>query len=238
MSTKFRCMGLLLFFFGWGTVSAEGVKPDPLKVFLGIVSRYEPRPEGGREIVKEVASGGPAARAGLRVGDHILGIGGRPHRAASLSALLDSLGWIKAGEPVQLDVLRDGKRMTLELTPEASPPGRQAALRRFLDECRDTGGCNELCSSEEPIAEEVSLRSFVAAHGQVEMTFTKDPRTQEPILARSQPELPAGWDFRSDPIFRDGPMLGSIRNLLGSRAEVKAIYAQKEPGRFSLELKP
>jgi hypothetical protein len=222
-----------------GCITATGSAAPatgPLKVFLGITGRFEPSPTGGRELVAEVVQGGPADRGGVQKGDWILGFGGKPHTASSLSALLDSLGWIEAGKPLELDILRQGKQLRLTLVPELATPGQQAALLSFLEECRKKGGCNELCSSEE-VAPEISLRQFAAEHGEVRLVFIKDPATGEPKLLKSQPALPSRWEFRTDPVFSDGHFLVSVRHLLEKNAEVTAVYQQKEPGRFSLALK-
>jgi serine protease DegS len=61
-------------------------------------------------VIAGVASGGPAARAGLLVGDVLLGVAGEPvEDAASLRGAL-----AKAGDPVCLRVMRGGEVREIE----------------------------------------------------------------------------------------------------------------------------
>jgi S1-C subfamily serine protease len=69
----------------------------------------------GYLVVTSVASHGPAASAGLRVGDVIEQIGGRP--AASGDEVLDAAR-LSTAEP--LAIRRDGKPEILELQFESS----------------------------------------------------------------------------------------------------------------------
>lgn len=224
------CSGLALPLLGEGA-------PNPSKVFLGIASRYEPKGDGGRELVLGVTPNSPADRGGVKEGDWILGLNGKRYTARSLSALIDSMGWIEPGKPLQLNVLRQGRELVLELVPEQASSGQQTSLLSFLDDCRrKPEGCNELCSEEAPV-EALSLRQLAEENGEVVLTFGADLASGEPVLLRSDPTLFKGWDFRADPIFSDGEVLRSIRSLLKGHSEVKAVYKATEPGRFSLALK-
>jgi putative serine protease PepD len=63
--------------------------------------------------VASVASGGPAADAGLKSGDVITGLGGKSvEDSSSLSGLVDAH---KAGETVSVTVRRDGQDKTLQV---------------------------------------------------------------------------------------------------------------------------
>jgi S1-C subfamily serine protease len=66
--------------------------------------------------VLSVAEGGPAARAGLRVGDWILTLDGQP--TASVDALLRLLGPDHIGRPATLALLRGREPLTLVVDPE------------------------------------------------------------------------------------------------------------------------
>jgi hypothetical protein len=234
---RWRWLCLLLLCGCWCQSVQGETAAGPLRVFLGITSRYEPTAANGRELVIEVAPDGPAARGGILPGDRILGFNGRLHSAPSLSTLLESLGWIEPGKPLQVDLLRQGLPLRLTIVPEPTVPGRQAALSSFLEECRKVGGCNQLCSPEDVRAPEISLQQLAAMHGEVALVFTKDPATGQPSLAASEPALPAGWQYQSDQTFQDGEVLKSIRGLLQNHSKVTVVYSQKEPGRFSLALK-
>lgn len=69
--------------------------------------------------VTEVAPGSPAAAAGLRVGDIIVGLDGRP--VAGPGDLVELLQRAGIGVGVQLEVERQGRRSTLRATPAVRP---------------------------------------------------------------------------------------------------------------------
>lgn len=60
--------------------------------------------------VKQVQEGTPAAKAGLKVGDVIVGLDGVPIRTAT--QLISSLAQREPGEKVRIEVIRDRKRQT------------------------------------------------------------------------------------------------------------------------------
>lgn len=64
----------------------------------------------------QVLDDSPAASAGLQVGDHIVSVGGR--ELADWSAFV-SVVRDHAGQPLTVEIERDGERKTLDLTPES-----------------------------------------------------------------------------------------------------------------------
>ncbi|HEX5068489.1 MAG TPA: trypsin-like peptidase domain-containing protein [Myxococcota bacterium] len=66
--------------------------------------------------VLSLSEGGPAARAGLRVGDWILSLDGKP--TGSLDALVRLLGPEHIGRPAQVTLLRGRERLSLTIHPE------------------------------------------------------------------------------------------------------------------------
>jgi hypothetical protein len=64
-------------------------------------------------LVRRLVPDGPSDRAGLRAGDILLSIAGRPVTTGTLGEVLSQIG---AGEPVDVRLVRDGERMTLPLT--------------------------------------------------------------------------------------------------------------------------
>lgn len=84
---------------------------------LGVVVATQPSRggAGGGAGVREIPSDGPARRAGVRPGDIIISLGGRPVRSNSdLLALLDESA---IGRDMELKVLRKGKEVTLTVRP-------------------------------------------------------------------------------------------------------------------------
>ena len=62
----------------------------------------------------------PARRAGLKPRDRIIAIAGQPSNALTeerLPALRRMIGLLPKGETVEFDVMRDGKKMVVEITP-------------------------------------------------------------------------------------------------------------------------
>ncbi len=85
---------------------------DRKRAMLGIAVRHE---KDGTTVVA-VTPDSPAERAGVKVGDVITDISARSmtfHGTAPAD-----LAWLRAGEPVELTVLRDGKTLHLKATPE------------------------------------------------------------------------------------------------------------------------
>ncbi|MBL8258497.1 MAG: DegQ family serine endoprotease [Candidatus Competibacteraceae bacterium] len=63
-------------------------------------------------VIAQVSPRSAAARAGLKEGDVVLTINGRPVRDSG--ALRNVIGLLEVGEPVRLDILRDGKPQTID----------------------------------------------------------------------------------------------------------------------------
>lgn len=76
-------------------------------------------PVSAGALIAAVESGGPAARAGLRAGDIITGVGGtKLGQSQSLRSLLLEY---QPGDTITLDVLRDGKPLSLDITLGTRP---------------------------------------------------------------------------------------------------------------------
>ena len=88
----------------------------------------------GPPLVNDVLPDKPARAAGLRVGDRILAIDGKPARSPGDVATATNA---HPGEPLRFSVLRDGGQLDLELTPEATEQdGRRigiAGMRLAVD---------------------------------------------------------------------------------------------------------
>ena len=94
--------------------SAEGSR-DTLRAYLGTIPDYTT--EGTGVKISGVRAGGPADKAGLKGGDVIVEFGGQ--QIANIYDYTYALDAVKIGEPVEVVVLRDGKRVKLTVTPEA-----------------------------------------------------------------------------------------------------------------------
>ena len=88
---------------------------DTLRAYLGTIPDYTT--EGTGVKLSGVRAGGPADKAGLKGGDVIVEFGGQ--KITNIYDYTYALDAVKIGEPVEVVVLRDGKRVKLAITPEA-----------------------------------------------------------------------------------------------------------------------
>lgn len=104
--------------------ATEGALPGARRIGVRVqamtpeLRRHFEAPEDRGLLVGRVDPGRPAARAGLRVGDVILAAGGEPQRRPY--DLIRVVGRAPTGKALPLEVLRDGKRLTLSVEPEGA----------------------------------------------------------------------------------------------------------------------
>jgi Peptidase family M28/PDZ domain/PA domain len=92
-----------------GRVRAAG---QALATYLGSIPEYGTQADG--VVLAGVAEGSPAALAGLRQGDVIIALANR--KILTVEDLTDALQGKKAGDEVEITVLRVGKTLTLKAT--------------------------------------------------------------------------------------------------------------------------
>jgi Zn-dependent M28 family amino/carboxypeptidase len=88
---------------GPGDFPRLGIRPDYTDDKAGV-------------LVGGVSDGGPAERGGVKAGDRIVELGGRPVK--SLEAYMTLLRENKRGQEIEVVVVRGGKRVRLKVTPE------------------------------------------------------------------------------------------------------------------------
>ena len=76
-------------------------------------------------LVKDVVPGGPSDKAGIQAGDVVLAANGQS--VSSNSELTRIVGMARAGEPIHLKVLRDGKNLNVEVKSGVRPTEAQLA---------------------------------------------------------------------------------------------------------------
>ena len=96
------------------STSASGSREN-LRAYLGTVPDYTS--EGSGVKLSDVRGGSPAAKGGLKGGDVIVEFGGQ--KIANIYDYTYALDAVKIGQPVNIVVMRDGKRMPLTVVPEA-----------------------------------------------------------------------------------------------------------------------
>jgi hypothetical protein len=83
-----------------------------MSVTLGVMPDYADESKAGMKL-SDVREGGPAAKAGIKGGDVIVGIGGKP--IGTIYDYMESLGRYKPGDSVDVQVKREGKDVTLRV---------------------------------------------------------------------------------------------------------------------------
>jgi hypothetical protein len=84
------------------------------RVSLGTIPNYADQSDGMK--LDGVRSGSPAERAGLKAGDIVTRLGKTPVK--NVYDYTYALGELRAGEAVEIMIRRDGREMTLKITPE------------------------------------------------------------------------------------------------------------------------
>ena len=95
-------------------------KSDPqqrtgFNVYLGTIPNYADSNDGLK--LDGVRDDSPAAKAGLKAGDKVVKLAGR--EVKNVYDYTYALGEMKAGQEYEVEVMRDGKRLTMKITPEA-----------------------------------------------------------------------------------------------------------------------
>jgi serine protease DegQ len=96
---------------GWIGVEPADLSPELMETF-GV------KAERG-VLITGVLQNGPAAQAGVRPGDVIVDVGGKP--IANVSELLSTVAALKPGEPAKFRVLRRDEPIALTVTPGLRP---------------------------------------------------------------------------------------------------------------------
>jgi serine protease Do len=98
---------------------------DDLAAALGL-------PKNSGEIIARAEPGGPAARAGVRAGDVVTRVNGT---AVSPDTTLSYLvANVRPGQQARLDIIRDGKPVTVTVTTAVRPPEEQLAQAGGADD--------------------------------------------------------------------------------------------------------
>lgn len=96
-----------------GYLGVEIGNVDPFREAMGL-------PAGTRgALINSVTPGGPADRSGLRYGDVVVAMNGQP--ILTSSELTRRVGQARAGDTLRLEVLRDGRRQTVNVRSGTRP---------------------------------------------------------------------------------------------------------------------
>jgi serine protease Do len=104
----------------YGRVRRPGMGIDVQSVTASLAEALRLPTESG-VIVADVVPGGPAASAGLKISDLIESIDGAP--VANASSFAMDMYLLQIGEPAHLGIVRDGKKLTLDVPVTEENPG-------------------------------------------------------------------------------------------------------------------
>jgi hypothetical protein len=217
---------------------------------IGVSIAYDQDREGGA-VIQAVQGGSPAAAADLRAGDVVTHVAGRsltdPLDDADAEAALDAdrplavqrfvrrVGDLEPDTPTELTLLRDGRPMVVEITPEpaglavgfAGADGTESpwvGSYRFVpeDDLPELYGLRGDSLREGLDSLRVRLRRGLEPLREMRLRFERDD-AENPTLYRFQvPGGDAAASFFGDTIgwmdFRDG-VWGSVRGLESLRDE-------------------
>ncbi len=98
-----------------------GALPPPPRALLGLSVSEESRADGA--LVLTVSPGGAAAEAGIREGDVLVTLDGRDltQDASPGRALVTQMRQVTPDRPLRVELLREGRRMALQVTPRSGP---------------------------------------------------------------------------------------------------------------------
>ena len=97
----------------YATAKAEANTRTTFRISLGTVPSYGESTDGLK--LDAVREGSPAATAGLKAGDKIVKLAGRDIR--NVYDYTQALSEMKAGQEYEVELLRDGQRLKLKVTP-------------------------------------------------------------------------------------------------------------------------
>src|SRR5207247_11414820 len=98
-----------------GAKSESQGRSTGFRVYLGTIPNYADSNDGLK--LDGVRDDSPAAKAGLKAGDRVVKMAG--HDVKNVYDYTYALGEMKAGQEYEVELIRDGKRMTLKITPAA-----------------------------------------------------------------------------------------------------------------------
>ncbi|MDQ7814044.1 MAG: trypsin-like peptidase domain-containing protein [Brevundimonas sp.] len=191
------------------TVEALGLEPNAKVAYIG-----------------EVTPGGPADSAGLQLGDIVIRMNGQP--ILGRNDLTRRIGQVRPGETVRLEVLRDGRRQTVNVRAGTRPP--ESELSASQDGSEGPNGPVQPQAGEEaagltvvPMSDAVRRRYSIPDN--VEGLVVTTARTIGDL--RFQP----GYVIRRS-------ATGVIRTPEDLRAAVSAARAADRPGTYLIVWTP
>ena len=105
-----------------GQVTRGWIGVEPQELSAELAQAFSVKAENG-VIITGVLQNGPAAQAGMRPGDVVTAVAGRPVK--NVSELLGAVAALKPGEPTKLSIERRDQRSELNITPGKRPAAKR-----------------------------------------------------------------------------------------------------------------
>lgn len=134
---RFLCVAVCLAWIACASPSRAQDAPEAPRPWLGVQTRLDTTIPGARVYVAN--AGSPAALAGIQDDDVIQTVDGVT--IADASALVAAISQRAVGSSVRLTVLRDRRRLTLNITLAGAPSPRRYAVGEVF---RDCDACPEM----------------------------------------------------------------------------------------------
>lgn len=155
-----------------------GAADGPRAIF-GLETRCEKSADGqGRARVDAVGPEGPAARAGFKLADRLLSLGGKPVCATHDLDYMRSLAAFKPGVPIAAEVLRGKDLLRLELVPAPASADHLAALAQWMEKlrlCFEDGICQPCMTPSESCAAQTDEMRLLEAAEELERKVKSHP---------------------------------------------------------------
>jgi len=187
-------------------------------------------PKDQGEIIGRVEPGGPGAKAGLRAGDVVVAINGEavtPER--TLSSLVANAA---PGSSIRLDVIRDGKRQTLNATVTTRPTDDQiAALTGGEDGEDGLPGDDDSGTQTAPASSSIGI-AVQPLTPQIARSLGVDSTVQGVVVGAVDPSSDAGQKLKR------GDVISAVNSQpVRTAADVaRIVAAAKSAGRPSVLL--
>jgi serine protease Do len=182
------------------------------------------------ELVRSVVTGQPAQRAGLQQGDVILSVGGRAVTPDETASFL--IANVAPGTRVPIEVVRDGRRLTLTATVAQRPTEEE--LARISGDPNAGGGFdpNDQNQPAVPAGQALGL-SLQPLTPQIARAVNVPPTTQGLVVTNVDPNSDA-----SEKGIRRGDVVLSVnRQAVSSTQQVAAaVDAARRAGRTAVLL--
>ena len=198
-----------------GRVSRGFLGVQPQAITADMVDNLNLKSTKGA-LIADVVKDSPAEKAGVRPGDVVVGLNGRP--VNDNNQLTRDVGVIPPGNSVKLDLVREGKQRTVEAKlaerPDEQEPGARVSSKSNQD--KDQGDLLGLQVSD--VTPQLARRSQV------------DPSTKGAIVMDVAPDSPA-----ADAGLEPGDVIAEVnRRPVGSAAEYKTAVKSVKKGDTAL----